>query len=109
VLTEVIDAPAWTPPPTATPTVETDATSALARLSDAEVDLLSHDILTRVFDRLDGSLGVKIERRLNEQLQAQIKSAVLNVLTDLRQEVANEIGDAVNAALADHLRDLPPR
>jgi hypothetical protein len=100
VLTDVIEAPAWAPPL---------SPSVMQRLSDDEIDLLSHDIFTRVIDRIDGSLGSKIEKRLSEQLQSQIKLVVLNVLTDLRQDIANEIGDAVNAALADQLRDIPPR
>jgi hypothetical protein len=100
VLTEVVEAPAWTAP---TPP------GRLEQLSDDEIDLLSHDIFTRVVDRLDGKLGPKIEQRINEQIQQQIRAAVANVLSDLRQEIANEIGDAVNAALADHLRDAKPK
>lgn len=97
ILTEVIEAPSWSPPA---------ALSAVQHLSEDEVDLLSHDIFSRVIDRLDARLGPKIEQRISEQLQQQIHAAVANVITDLRQEIANEIGDAVNAALADHLREV---
>jgi hypothetical protein len=96
ILTEVVEAPSWSPPP---------PPSAVQHLSEDEVDLLSHDIFSRVIDRLDGRLGPKIEQRISEQIQQQIRAAVANVMTDMRQEIANEIGDAVNAALADHLRD----
>ncbi len=105
LLTDIIDAPSWhdphavqSPPPVRTPGV-------LESLSDAELDLLAHDIFSRVFDRLDGPLAKKIEESLRERIGAQINAAVVNVLGDMRQEIANEIGDAVNAALADQLRN----
>jgi hypothetical protein len=121
LLTDIIDAPAW-PEPHALNTLDTldtlntlniaplaSAPSPLESLSDAELDLLAHDIFSRVFDRLDGPLGTKIEERLKERIGAQINAAVVNVLGDMRQEIANEIGDAVNAALADQLRNTDYR
>ncbi len=98
VLTEVIDAPAWNAEAAARPS------NAIKQLNDDEIDGLSHEIFTRVFDRIDAELATKLEARLAAQLTTHINSAVTHVLGDLRQDIANEIGDAVNAALADHLR-----
>jgi hypothetical protein len=113
LLTDIIDAPAWpesnalsNAPPAST---HANTPGVLESLSDAELDLLAHDIFSRVFDRLDGPLAAKIEERLKERIGAQINAAVVTVLGDMRQEIANEIGDAVNAALADQLRNTDYR
>jgi hypothetical protein len=97
VLTDLVEAPEWSPP-------RVDTADALRRLSELELDALSHDIFTRVFDRIDTQLAAKLEDRLTQQLSGQINSAVTHVLGDLRQDIANEVGDAVNAVLADLLR-----
>lgn len=112
LLTDIINAPAW-PESHALNTLNiaplASAPGPLESLSDAELDLLAHDIYSRVFDRLDGPLAAKIEERLKERIGAQINAAVVNVLGDMRQEIANEIGDAVNTALADQLRNTDYR
>jgi hypothetical protein len=112
VLNDFVDTPSWSPTHAplmgtahATATVTTaHAPSILDGMSDNEIDRLSHDIFTRVFDRLDGEFGVRLEERLNDRLAVQINAVVSQVYGDLRQELANEIGDAINAALADKLR-----
>jgi hypothetical protein len=109
LLTDIIDAPAWPESHALSSTPLVNTPGVLESLSDAELDLLAHDIFSRVFDRLDGPLGAKIEERLKERIGAQINAAVVNVLGDMRQEIANEIGDAVNAALADQLRNTDYR
>jgi hypothetical protein len=109
LLTDIIDAPAWPEPHALSNAPLANTPGVLESLSDAELDLLAHDIFSRVFDRLDGPLGSKIEERLKERIGAQINAAVVNVLGDMRQEIANEIGDAVNAALADQLRNTDYR
>ncbi|HEX4859272.1 MAG TPA: hypothetical protein VFV17_09645 [Usitatibacteraceae bacterium] len=98
VLTEIIAAPEWEPLPEAASTV-------LNNLSHAEVDQLSHAIFSRVYGRIDRELAGKLEERIAMALAHQIHLVIADVITDLRQDIANEIGDAVNAALADHLRD----
>ena len=98
LLTEVIDAPEWDAH------AITRQSNALQQLSDQEIDAMSHEIFTRVFDRIDLELAAKLEARLAAQLTSHINSTVTHVLGDLRQDIANEIGDAVNAALADRLR-----
>lgn len=109
LLTDIIDAPAWPESHALNIAPHANTPGVLESLSDAELDLLAHDIFSRVFDRLDGSLGAKIEERLKERIGAQINAAVVTVLGDMRQEIANEIGDAVNAALADQLRNTDYR
>ncbi|MBC8007479.1 MAG: hypothetical protein H7X76_05465 [Prolixibacteraceae bacterium] len=100
ILTEVVNAPVWSPEPV--------GDSALRQLSDLEIDTLSHEIFMRVYGKLDRELAAKLEDRIAAQLATQINVAITHVITDMRQEIANEIGDAVNAALADNLRQKPP-
>ena len=97
VLTEVMNAPLWEPEPV-------DTSAVLRQLSELEVDTLSHEIFTRVYGKLDRELAAKLEDRIAAQLAIQINAAITHVISDMRQEIANEIGDAVNAALADKLR-----
>lgn len=115
VLTDLVDAPAWqpdaqphadaaaftSPPATANAPRSPDA---LRSLSDEDVDLLSQEIFSRVSKRIDAELSTSLEARLNEHLQSQISAAVTHVMTDMKLSIANEIGDAINAALADRLR-----
>ena len=97
VLTEVVSAPRWEPE-------SVDTSAVLRQLSELEIDSLSHEILTRVYGKLDRELAAKLEDRIAAQLAIQINAAITHVISDMRQEIANEIGDAVNAALADKLR-----
>ena len=107
LLTDLIDAPEWTPAiapsPSSAPSA-VDATARLKTLSEQEIDALSNDIFTRVLERIDHGLASKLEDRIAAQLSTQINSAITHVISDMRQDIANEIGDAVNAALADKLR-----
>ncbi len=102
VLTDLIDAPNWSPASVAS--TEAVSTEILDTLTDEEIDALSHDIFTRVSERIDAELATSLEARLSEQLQMQLNTAITNVLADMKLSIANEIGDAVNAALADRLR-----
>jgi hypothetical protein len=103
LLTDLVDAPDWRPSEgnTANAAAEPDV---LSSLSDADIDALSQEIFARVSKRIDSELATSLEARLNEHLQSQISSAVTHVLTDMKLSIANEIGDAINAALADRLR-----
>ncbi len=109
VLTDLVDAPDWRPgDPLPAATTNATATSAtpdvLSTLSDDDIDALSQEIFARVSQRIDTELATSLEARLHEHLQSQINSAVTHVLTDMKLSIANEIGDAINAALADRLR-----
>ena len=115
VLTDVVDAPEWRPGSGADP-VAGPGEGAVARLgggaeaeplkslSDEDIDRLSQEIFKRVSQRIDAELATSLEARLSEHLQSQINSAVTHVLSDMKLGIANEIGDAINAALADRLR-----
>jgi len=100
VLTELVEAPDWNPDPYLAETLQ--------QLNDSDIDALSHEIFARVFDRIDARLAGKLESQLNERLSAQVNAAVMQVLGDMRQDIANEVGDAVNAVLADLLRNKNP-
>ena len=119
LLTDVVDAPAWQPDAAENADINAgasgdanaaatsdapDGTDVLKSLSDEDIDLLSQEIFTRVSQRIDAELATSLEARLSEHLQSQINSAVTNVLADMKLGIANEIGDAINAALADRLR-----
>jgi hypothetical protein len=109
VLTDLVDAPSWPSAPTKSASLESAESNAgssdvLRSLSDEDVDLLSQEIFSRVSQRIDAELATSLEARLNEHLQAQINAAVTHVMTDMKLSIANEIGDAINAALADRLR-----
>jgi hypothetical protein len=104
VLTDLIEAPEWQPA-SAIESPIAPAENVLARFTDEEIDSLSHDIFTRVSQRIDSELATSLEARLREQLEMQLSTAIAHVLNDMKLSIANEIGDAVNAALADRLRD----
>ena len=104
VLTDLVDAPTWQPEANSTEPATSSAPDVLQSLSDQDVDLLSQEIFSRVSQRIDAELATSLEARLNEHLQSQINAAVTHVLTDMKLSIANEIGDAINAALADRLR-----
>jgi hypothetical protein len=77
VLTDLIDAP--------------DDASATAELV--------REVSARVMAEVEARLAVDLEKRLADQLVPHIHAAVAATLGDLRQELANAIGDAVAAAL----------
>ncbi|MFM7460034.1 MAG: hypothetical protein ACKO15_04240 [Burkholderiales bacterium] len=114
VLTDLVDAPAWPPQTEPAPQPEMppsllvpDAmveTGVLPFLSGDDVALLSQEIFSRVSQRIDAELATALEACLNERLQSQINAAVTSALTDMKLSIANEISDAINAALADRLR-----
>jgi hypothetical protein len=77
VLTDIIDDPATK-----------EATEALAR-----------EVFSRVMAEVEGRLATDLEHRLAQHLVPQVHAAVASALGDLRQELANAIGDAVTEAL----------
>jgi hypothetical protein len=60
---------------------------------------LQKDVFLRVMAEVEGRLAVDLEERLAQHLVAQVHGAVASALGDLRQELANAIGDAVADAL----------
>ncbi len=111
VLTDVVDAPTWRPDASMNRDASTTSganagADPLKSLSDEDIDRLSQEIFARVSQRIDAELATSLEARLSEHLQSQINSAVTIVLADMKLSIANEIGDAINAALADRLRKM---
>ena len=67
----------------------------------AEVnDALAREVFNRVMREVEGRLAADLEKRLAQHLVPQVHAAVASALGDLRQELANAIGDAVAEALS---------
>ena len=60
---------------------------------------LAQEVFTRVMAEVEGRLAADLEQRMLQHLVPQVHAAVVSALGDLRQELANAIGDAVAAAL----------
>lgn len=60
---------------------------------------ISQEVFARVMAEVEGRLAAELERRLVGHLEAEVHVAVASALGDLRQDVANAIGDAVSEAL----------
>jgi hypothetical protein len=76
--------------PILTDLVETPQDEALAR-----------DVFARVMAEVEGRLAADLEKRLAQHLMPEVHAAVASALGDLRQELANAIGDAVREAIAN--------
>jgi len=61
---------------------------------------LAREVFKRVMHEVEGRLAHDLEARLAQHLVPQVHAAVAAALADLRQELANSIGDAVNEAFA---------
>jgi len=80
ILTELIDAPAF---------------------AGDEAKAIAQDVFTRVMAEVEGRLAADLEKRLAQHLMPEVHTAGASALGDLRQELANAIGDAVSAAFAN--------
>jgi hypothetical protein len=60
---------------------------------------LAQAIFERVMKEVEGRLAADLERRVAQQLAGQVHAAVATALGDMRQELANVIGDAVKQEL----------
>jgi protein required for attachment to host cells len=65
----------------------------------ASSEEIAGEILASVISEVESRFAVDLEKRLADQLAPHIHAAVVATLGDLRQELANAIGDAVTAAL----------
>lgn len=61
---------------------------------------LARVVFERVWGEVEGRLAAELERRLAQHLVPQVHTAVASAIGDLRQELANAIGDAIKEALA---------
>ena len=60
---------------------------------------LAREVFRRVMAEVEGRLAADLENRLAQHLVPQVHAAVASALGDLRQELANAIGDAVAEAI----------
>ncbi len=75
-------------------------TDLVYEAADAEkIAELSREVFHRVMAEVEGRLAVDLEARLAQHLMAQVHDAVASALGDLRQELANAVGDAVSEAI----------
>ena len=85
---------------------DTGGVPILTELVDApmfvgeEAEELAREVFTRVMAEVEGRLAADLEKRLAQHLMPEVHTAVASALGDLRQELANAIGDAVSEALA---------
>ena len=68
---------------------------------DREGEALARAVFERVMAEVEGRLAADLEKRLSQHLMPEVHTAVASALGDLRQELANAIGDAVSAAFAN--------
>ena len=61
---------------------------------------LAAELVTEVVAVVQSRLVEDLERRLTQHLVAEVQSSVAATLGDLRQDIANAVGDAVSHALA---------
>jgi hypothetical protein len=71
----------------------------LVEAPDSPAAQLAQAIFERVMGEVEGRLGADLERRLNQHLASQVHAAVGSAIGDMRQELANVIGDAIKQEL----------
>ena len=86
------------PPATGT---DTGGVPILTDLVEAPEDneALAREVFHRVMKEVEGRLAADLEKRLAQHLMPEVHAAVASAIGDLRQELANAIGDAVAEAL----------
>jgi hypothetical protein len=62
-------------------------------------DELAREVFKRVMAEVEGRLAADLEHRVAQHMVSQVHAAVAAALGDLRQELANAIGDAVTEAM----------
>ncbi len=62
-------------------------------------DELAREVFNRVVAEVERRLAADLEHRVSQHIVGQVHAAVASALGDMRQELANAIGDAVNEAL----------
>ena len=80
---------------------DTGGVPILTDLVEAPEDheALAREVFNRVMQQVEGRLAADLEKRLAQHLMPEVHAAVTSALGDLRQELANAIGDAVTEAL----------
>ena len=108
VLTEVVSTAPWDTPqahsetvviaaPTATLVSEPSGAHALPPEEAAEA--LAQEIFQQVLLRIEDRLGAALEQRLADQVTPLLHNILNALLTDIKQDIANHVGDGITAAL----------
>ena len=84
------------------PVLEKSVVSS-TRVGDKALHGLAADIYERVLEKLDDRIAAQFERRLASQVERAIHTVLLQVGTDLKQDLMNSIGDVIAEALAEKL------
>jgi len=87
------------PPATGSDTGGVPILTDLVDAPAADNEKIARDVFTRVMAEVEGRLAADLEKRLAQHLMPEVHAAVTSALGDLRQELANAIGDAVAEAL----------
>ena len=95
VLTDIVD--------DEPPTSKKKSVATKARPNDKALHGLAADIYERVLEKLDDRIAAQFERRLASQIERAIHAALLQVGTDLKQDLMNSVGDVIAEALAEKL------
>jgi protein required for attachment to host cells len=80
--------------------VLTDLVAPGGALAGRAYDDLAGELVAEVIRAVQSRLAEDLERRVTQHLVAEVQSAVASTLGDLRQDIANAVGDAVAEALA---------
>lgn len=98
VLTDIVDdevAPISAAPPA--------SIARSARPSDQALEGLAADIFERVLEKLDDRIAAQFEKRLASQIERAIHTTLLQVGSDLKQDLMNSVSDAIAESLAEKL------
>lgn len=87
------------PPASGTDTGGVPILTDLVDVPIGDNEKIARDVFTRVMAEVEGRLATDLEKRLAQHLMPEVHAAVTSALGDLRQELANAIGDAVAEAL----------
>lgn len=60
---------------------------------------LAQALFERVMKEVEGRLAADLEKRLAQHIVGQVHAAVASAISDLHQELANAIGDAIRQEL----------
>ena len=99
VLTDMVD----DEKPLPAPAVSATDPARSARPTDLALEGLAGDIFERVLEKLDDRIAAQFETRLTSQIKRAIDSTLLQVGTDLKQDLMNSVSDAIAEALAEKL------
>ena len=94
--------------PFTAPTRKTTPTRRTRRPADQALEGLAADIFERVLEKLDDRIADQFEKRLASQIERAIHITLLQVGSDLKQDLMNSVSDVIAEALAEKLSGATP-